>query len=389
MRRVYLDNNATAPIRPLARAAFVSHLDAGPANAGSVHADGRRARLAIDRAREQVAALVGARPSEVIFTASGTEANNLALYGLAAGVSAGARRIVASAFEHPSVDAVLADLQTRGYEIVRIRPDEHGVVPVTTVLDAAREGSTACVTLMLANHEVGTLQPVSEIGVALRALGIPLHTDAIQAAGKVEVAIGDLGAGTLSLAAHKLGGGFGAAAVIVREGIRLAPHLRGGAQEAGRRPGTENVAAIAAFGAAAAEARADLAGEGRRIAGLRDRLETAVLDLYAGARVNGAAARRVPNTSSLHLPGLKAESMVMALDLEGIAISAGPACSSGTQRRSPTLLAMGLVAAADASVRISLGHATTADEIDRCVAAMGLVLDRVRTPATIASRGTP
>ena len=388
MRRVDLDNNATAPIRPEARAAFLRHLDAGPANAGSVHAAGRQARVAIERARDAVAALVGARPWEVVFTASGTEANNLALHGMAMAAPASARRIVASAFEHPSVDAVLSHLETRGFEIVRVRPDRDGVVAVAPILEAAREGSTACVAIMLANHELGTLQPVAEVAAALRTRGIPLHTDAVQAAGKIPVRIDDLGAATLSLAAHKLGGAQGAGALVVRDGRRLAPLLHGGAQEAGRRPGTENVAAIAAFGAAADSARRDLAAEGRRMADLRDRLEAAVPGLLPGARVNGHRAPRVPNTSSLYLPGFAAESLVIALDLEGIAVSAGAACSSGTQRRSPALLSMELPEEAAGSIRVSLSPATTVEEIDALLAALGTVIARTREPMAAAHRGT-
>jgi cysteine desulfurase len=387
MRRIYLDSNATAPIRPEARAAFISHLDAGPANAGSVHAAGRRARVAIELAREEVAALVGARPGEVVFTASGTEANNLALHGLAMAAPPEARRIVASAFEHPSVDAVLSELEMRGFEIIRIRPDQNGTVPVPRVLDAAREGSTAFVALMMANHEVGTLQPVAEVGTALRSRGIPLHTDAVQAAGKIAVGVDDLGAATLSLAAHKLGGGQGAGALVVRDGVNLVPLLRGGAQEGGRRPGTETVASIAAFGAAAAAALAGQAVEGRWMAELRDRLEAAVPGLRPGARVNGVRAPRVPNTSSLYFPGLKAESVVIALDLEGIAVSAGAACSSGTQRRSASLVAMGLEPESDASIRVSLSPATTSDEIDQCLAALAAILDRWPEPVMALRRG--
>ena len=387
MRRIYLDNNATAPIRAEARAALLSHLEAGPANAGSVHAAGRRARAAIENAREKVAALVGALPGQVVFTASGTEANNLALYGMAMAAPDGARRIVASAFEHPSVEAVLADLETRGFDIVRIRPDRNGTVAVPPILDAAREGSTACVALMLANHEIGTLQPVAEVGSTLRARGIPLHTDAVQAAGKIAVGLNDLGAATLSLAAHKLGGAQGAGALVIRDGVRLAPLLRGGAQERGLRPGTENVPAIAAFGAAAAAARSGLPVESRTMAELRRRLEIAVQELCPGARVNGGGSPRVPNTSSLYLPGLPAESLVIALDLEGIAVSAGAACSSGTQRRSPALLSMGLEEEAASSIRVSLSPQTTVEDIDHCLAALGVIIGRVGEPVCSLHRG--
>jgi cysteine desulfurase len=378
MRRIYLDCNATAPVRPEARAAFLSQLDEGPGNAGSVHLAGHRARMTIERAREAVAALVGAAPREVVFTATGTEANNLALYGLAQAVPPGARRIVASGFEHPSVDAVLSDLGARGFEIIRVPPRQDGVVPADRVLAAAPAGGTAFVSLMLANNEIGTIQPVDEVGVELRRRGVPLHSDAVQAAGKLDLRLALPHADLLSLAAHKLGGTQGAGALVVREGIAAEPLLRGGGQEMGRRPGTENVAAIAAFGAAATAAREGLPREMAAIMELRDRLERAVVAVDPGARINASGAPRLCNTTSLFLPGTAAESLVMALDLEGVAVSAGAACSSGTLRHSPSLLAMGLAAEAAASIRISLGPTTTSEDVDGFLAALGAVVDRVR-----------
>ena len=381
MRRVYLDCNATTPIRPESRAALLSHLDTVQGNPSSVHAFGHRARVAIESAREAVAALIGVGPRDLVLTSGGTEANNLALYGVARAAAPGARRIVTSAFEHPSVLRVLDDLETQGFEVARVRPDSSGLVSSRAILEHAVSDRTALVSIMLANNEVGTLQPVAEVARGLRGRGIPLHCDAAQAAGRVSVDAGGLGVDLMSVAAHKMGGPQGAGALFVRQGLRLEPHLRGGGQEMNRRPGTESVALVVAFGAAAAVARAGLDAEALRITALRDRLERGLAALGIEARVNGAGSPRLPNTTSLYLPGTSAESLVCALDLEGIAVSAGAACSAGTLRRSPSLLAMGLGEEAAASIRISLGPATTAEEIDTFLAVLPPVVERVRAPA--------
>jgi cysteine desulfurase len=384
MQRVYLDHNGTAPLLPEARAAYRRAIDDPPGNPSSVHAFGHRARMTVEAARQKVAALVGAAPREVVFTASATEASNLALLGAVPAAAPGRRRVVGSAFEHPSVGRVLDHLEGRGFEVVRVQPGRDGRVSADDVVAAADPLRTALVTLMLANHEIGTLQPVGEVARALAGSGVVVHTDATQAAGRVPLRFADLGVDLMSVAAHKFGGPVGAGALVVRSGPALAPLLHGGGQELNRRPGTENVPALAAFGAAAAAVAAGLDDEGRRQRTLRDRLETAVDRLDLDIRVNGAAAPRLPNTTSLFVPGADAETLVIGLDLEGFAVSAGAACSAGAIRRSPALIAMGLLSEASASIRVSLGATTTADEIDRFVAALGVVAARARASAPAA-----
>ncbi len=378
MSQLYLDWNATAPLREAARAAVLQHLKDLPGNAGSVHASGHGARMTIEKARAAVADFIASPPRDIVFTAGGTEANNLAIYGAAAAAPDKARRIVTSAFEHPSVLRVAEDLERRGFQVVRIAPDAEGRVDEEAVLDAAVPGRTALVSLMLANNEIGTIQPVAAVARELRARGVPCHTDAVQAAGRLPIDVAALGVDLLSIAAHKIGGFPGAGALFVREGLPWMPLLQGGGQESNRRPGTENVPAIAAFGAAASDARAALPEEIARMRARREQLEAGIADRDLEAQVNGAKAPRLPNTSSLFFPGLSAEALVIALDLDGIAVSAGSACSAGTLRHSPSLLAMGRSAAAAASVRVSLGPATSEGEVDEFLDRLEPIVRRMR-----------
>ena len=380
MQPIYLDHNATSPLRPEARRAMERVLEAPAGNPSSLHAAGRTARIALETAREQVARLLGALREEIVLTAGGTESNNLALHGAAALLPASAGRVVTSAIEHPSVLEPLRDLERRGIEVVRVPPTRAGIVESRFVLEAAGPG-TGLVSLMLANNEVGTLQPVEALGRELRRRGILFHCDAAQAAGKVPIDVHALGVDLLSIAGHKFGGPQGTGALFVRRGVPLSPYLRGGGQELNRRPGTENIAALAGFGAAAEVVARALPEESRRVRELRDRLECSVLALVPGSRVNGGEAPRVPNTSSLSFAGLTGEILVMALDLEGIAVSAGSACSAGTVRKSHVLEAMGLGEAAGSSIRISLGAGTEAAEIDRAAQVVASVVDRVRVSA--------
>jgi len=384
VNRVYLDHNGTAPLLPEARAAYRRAIDDPPGNPSSVHAYGHRARMTVEAARDQVAALVGAAPREVVFTASATEANNLALLGTIQAAAPQRRRVVGSAFEHPSVGRVLDHLEDRGFEVVRVSPDRDGRVSPADIVAAADPARTAFVTLMLANHEVGTLQPVDAVARALAGSGVVVHTDAAQAAGRTPVRFAGLGVDLMTVAAHKFGGPVGAGALVIRTGSTIAALLHGGGQELNRRPGTENVPALAAFGAAAAAVAAGLGDEGSRQGSLRDRLETSVCRLGHGIRVNGADTPRLPNTTSLFVPGADAETLVIGLDLEGFAVSAGAACSAGAIRRSPALVAMGLEREASASIRISLGATTTRDEIDRFAATLGVVVARARATAPAA-----
>jgi len=388
MRSIYLDHNATSPLRQEAREAMAQALSGPAGNPSSLHAQGRAARMIIETAREQVARLIGALPEEIVLTAGGTESNNLAIYGAAAMLASSAGRVVTSAIEHPSVLAPMLDLEGRGVEVVRVAPSRSGVVETGAVLKAAAPG-TGLVSLMLANNEVGTLQPVAGIGGELRRRAVLFHCDASQAAGKVPIDVRALRVDLLSIAGHKFGAPQGTGALYVRGGVALRSHLRGGGQELNRRPGTENVAAAAGLGAAAEAAARGMGEESRRTQDLRDRLESAVMERVSGARVNGREAPRVPNTSSLGFEGGAGEVLVMALDLEGIAVSSGSACSAGTVRRSHVLEAMGLGESAGSSIRVSLGPGTTVDEVVTFVSVLERVVEHARAVTAAPPGGRP
>lgn len=357
----YLDHNATSPLRPAAFDAMVEALRAG-GNPSSVHGAGRKARAIVDRARREVASLVGALPAETIFTSGGTEANNLALSG------AGRRRVLVSAIEHDSVRraAPQADI---------LPVDSDGVLDLAALERAlAASAEPALVSVMLANNETGVLQPIADVVRLARAAGALVHCDAVQGAGKVPVDLHGLGVDYLSLSAHKLGGPMGVGALVIRSGAPLRPDRRGGGQESNRRAGTENVPGIAGFGAAATQAASGLA-----VTALRDRLEFSLVQIAAGAKVFGVKAPRIGNTTCISMPGVPAETQVMALDLAGVCISAGAACSSGKVQRSPVLEAMGVPAAeAGCATRISLGWNSEASDIERLIAAWQNLYIRVR-----------
>ena len=348
----YLDHNATSPLMPAAYDAMVEALRAG-GNPSSVHTAGRKARAIVDRARREVASLVGARATETIFTSGGTEANNLALAG------AGRRRVLVSAIEHDSVRQAVPQA-----EILPV--DGDGVLDLAALERAlAASAEPALVSVMLANNEIGVLQPVAEIVRLAQAAGALVHCDAVQGAGKVPVDFRGLGVDYLSLSAHKLGGPTGVGALVIRNGAPFSTDRRGGGQESNRRAGTENVSGIAGFGAAASEA-----AFGLDVSEFRDRLELALVQIATGANVFGAKASRIGNTTCISMPGVPAETQVMALDLAGVCISAGAACSSGKVQRSPVLEAMGVPAAeAACAIRISLGWNTEAADIERLIAA--------------------
>ena len=370
--RIYLDNNATTAIHPDVLALLETMLRDVYGNASSVHAEGQTARRVIEQARDAVARLIGATAREIVFTSGGTESNNAAIFGATAGASR--CHIVTSAIEHPSVAEPAAALESRGCEVTRIRPSRSGRLEAGEVIEAIR-AETRLVTVMMANNETGVLQPVEEIGAACRARGIHFHCDAVQAAGKVPVDVAAIQCDTLSLSAHKLHAPKGIGALYVRRGLTLELLLFGGAQERRRRPGTENVPLAAAFGAAAA-----LPDASAQIAALRDRFEenvTASLD----ATVNGREVARLPNTSNITFAEADGEGIVIALDLEGIAVSTGSACSSGRIEPSPALLAMGLTPEeARATVRFSLSRFTTEEEIARVVKVLAEVVPRCTKP---------
>jgi cysteine desulfurase len=363
--RVYLDWNATAPLRPEARAAIAAALEV-LGNPSSVHAEGRAARHVVEQARERVAALVGAEPRNVIFTSGGTEANVLALTPhIACGADTAPRgRLLCSAIEHASVRAGGRFPPDR---VEELPVGAEGIVDLGTLERRLAElaGSRPLVSIMHANNETGVVQPIAAAAALVHAAGGLLHVDAVQSAGKIACDIKELGADLVTLSAHKLGGPKGAGALILRSAELqvIEPMIRGGGQERGTRAGTENVAALAGFGAAAAAAA--LAEDGRRIKELRDRLEAGLKCATPAAIVFGAAAQRLPNTTLVTLPGLKAETALIALDLAGFAVSSGSACSSGKVAASHVLAAMGVPAGrAAGAIRVSIGHTTTEGDID-------------------------
>lgn len=372
MTPVYLDNNATTPLHPQAREAMLPWLGERHGNPSSIHQFGQAARNAVEEAREQVAALLGVRPPEVVFTASGTEANNAVLFHAArqAGGPGGNRHLVISSFEHPSIREAAARLEKEGLEVTRVSPAADGVVPAGAVLDALRP-DTRLVALMLANNELGTLQPVAEVTAACRERGVPVLCDAVQAVGKIPVDAPGLGVDYLVLGAHKFYGPLGAAALWVRKGVELTGYLVGGSQERRRRAGTENVPALVGLGAAAAAAREELDGRMAHLASLRDHFEAELARRVPDVRFHCQASPRLPNTSHVAFPGAEGESLLIRLDLAGFAVSTGSACSSGTVEPSKTLLAIGLsVEEALSSLRISFGITNTPEEVDAFLAAL-------------------
>lgn len=347
-RRTYLDWNATAPLRPEAREAIAAAWDA-VGNPSSVHAEGRRARRLVEDAREEVAVLVGAEPGEVIFTSGASEANTAVLMS-------GWSAIAAAAIEHDSIGEPMA---ASGASTIPLAVLRSGLIDVAALGATTFAPGRCLVTVQLANNETGVIQPVADVAAWAKSIGAAVHTDATQAVARVPVSVEALGVDYLSCSAHKIGGPKGVGALIVREGASLKPLLLGGRQERNRRAGTENVSGIAGFAAAAKAARAEVAAQAR-VARLRDQLEADVRASTPGALIIGADAPRLPNTSLIALPGRAAETLVAALDLAGIAVSAGAACSSGKITQSRVVEAMGLGSdIAKSAIRVSLGPTTT------------------------------
>ena len=373
-QRSYLDYNATAPLRAEVREAFAATLYLY-GNPSSVHAEGRAARAAIEAARAKVAGLVGARPEDVIFTSGGTEANALAL----AAQAGGAWHCYMSAVEHPSVlsgGRFYPETTTR----IPVTPD--GVVDLEILAKELEKhhlgGWRPFVSLMAANNETGAIQPVAETSKIVHSAGGLLHTDAVQAAGRIKLDMAALGADMLSLSAHKLGGPKGVGALVVGNGVSIEPLIKGGAQERRKRAGTENVAGIVGFGVAAELAARDLAKMGT-IAALRDELEKGALTIAPDAVVLAARVKRLPNTTCIAVPGAKAETLVIGLDLAGVAVSSGSACSSGKVEASHVLSAMGVAEEiAQGAIRVSLGFATKRADIENFLKAFAELIKRLR-----------
>jgi cysteine desulfurase len=382
-RRIYLDHSATTPVDPPVANAMARSVAENFGNPSSVHGFGQQARAAVDRARREVAALVNARPNEIIFTSGGTEANNLAIRGVCQGSTVAGRHIVASSIEHPSVRGVCAALERDGWEVTRLPVYENGIVRIEDVHDAVRP-DTILVTVMVANNEIGTVQPISEIGALVRercAAGqkLFLHTDAVQAAGRMALNVEDLGCDLLSLSAHKLYAPKGVGALYARRGVRLMGQNVGGHQERERRAGTENVPGIVAFGEATKIAREELLQRTAHDAGLRDEFEQKVMKLIPDVVMNGDRERRLPHLSNISFRYIEGEGLLINLDLQGIAVSTGSACSSGTLEPSPVIRALGVDdEIARGSIRFSFGKDNTDLDVDYTVEVLVQAVDRLR-----------
>jgi cysteine desulfurase len=364
--RIYLDHNAGSPLRDCAREAMFRCLDeCGHGNPASVHRSGQRARRILEDARERVASLIGAPARAIVFTSGGTESNNLAILGAARGQGGTRRKIVTSSIEHSSVLAPLAHLEAEGFEVVRIAPDHEGRLASERVAEAI-DGETALVTLALANAEVGTVQLIPAIAQAAVRAGARFHVDAAQAVGRMAVDAEELGCDLLTLSAHKLGGPVGIGALYLRDPVAISQQILGGPQELGVRAGTPNLIGAMGFGAAATNVASVLEDEMIRVANLSATLLESLNEKIPGLRLNGPLDGRIRNTLNLSFPGVLGESLLIALDLEGIEVSMGSACAAGAVEPSHVLMAMGRSAAqARSSLRLSLGWSTSAAEIAR------------------------
>jgi cysteine desulfurase len=377
--RVYFDYNATTPLAREVRDAIVRAMDEVYGNASSVHHFGQQAKAAIDEARSAVASLINADAAEVVFTSGGTESDNFAIRGVAeASEALGRRHLVASAIEHEAVLNTLKALARRGWQTTTLPVEQSGIVSPDRLREAITK-ETALVSVMHANNEIGTVQPVAELAEIVHAHGALMHTDAVQSVGKIPVDVRALGVDLLSLSAHKFNGPKGAGALWIKRGTRMMPTMTGGKHERNRRAGTENVPGLVGLGVAARLAAKKLASEGVRVGALRDRLEDGILRSVSGTAVNGVRSPRVPNTTNISFDRVEAESLLIALDLEGIAVSTGSACSSGTLEPSHVLRAMGLPPhRTQNSLRFSLGSFSTEEEVDHVIEVLPRLVEKLR-----------
>ena len=375
MRRVYFDNNATTPVLPEVFEAMRPYFSEHFGNASSIHHHGQETRAAVERARESVAALLGCRPAEVVFTSGGTEGDNLAIFGL---VKSG-DHVITSTIEHHAVLNSCKRLEDMGCEVTYVPVDRRGLVDPDDIRRALRP-STSLITVMFANNETGVLQPVTAIGKIAAEADVYFHTDAVQAAGKVPIDVAGIGCDLLSISGHKMHAPQGIGALCVRKGTILQPMLHGGSHERLRRAGTENVPGIVGLGKAAQLAKAGLDdGSIGRIAGMRGRIENSILESVEATGVNGESAPRVANTTNIYFDFIEGEALVIALDLKGLAVSTGAACSSGAIEPSHVLTAMGLRPdRARASLRFSLGKQNTPEDVDFALSLIPPTVARLR-----------
>jgi cysteine desulfurase len=383
-RQVYLDHSATTPVDERVAAVMIRSLTETFGNASSVHTFGQKARSAVDRARREVAALIGARQNEIVFVSGGTEANNLAIRGLCEGAAQYGRHLVTSAIEHPSVRGVCDRLEKEGWDVTRLPVYDNGIVKIEDVRQALR-ADTVLITVMLANNEIGTIQPVREIGSLIRELrnsgrkSLWFHTDAVQAAGRLEIEVDELGCDLLSLSGHKLYAPKGVGALYVKKGVRLVEQNVGGHQERERRGGTENVPGIVALGEAARIAREEFQKRNDHVKSLRDRFEAAVLNRIGDLIINGDRHQRLPHLTNISFRFIEGEGLLINLDMNGIGVSTGSACSSGTLEPSPVIRALGRNdELARGSIRFSFGKGNSEADVDYVVEVLIDVVERLR-----------
>ncbi len=383
--KVYLDNNATSPVVPQVREAMLPYLEDKFGNASSLHSFGREAKKALEESRETIARILGASHKDCIcFTGSGSEADNMALRGAVRALQQKGKHIVTSALEHHAILNTCKDLAEDGFAVTYVKPDETGLISAEAVTKAMRN-DTILVSIMHANNEVGTINPIAEISKTVKARGILFHTDAVQSFCKVPFTVDSLGADLLSISAHKIHGPKGVGALYIREGVQLKPLIFGGLQEEGRRAGTENIAGIVGLAAAALLASSNMEKSVSKMKTLRDKLEKGLLETIPHTRLNGHPTLRLPNTLNLSFPFIEAESLILDLDLQGVAVSSGSACSSGSGDPSHVLLSMGIPnEICRGSLRFSLSMENTGKDIDHVLSVLPAIVERIRSMSPLA-----
>jgi cysteine desulfurase len=390
MRKVYLDHSATTPVDPRVLKAMLPYFNEKFGNASSVHLFGQEARAAVDRARRQVASLIGARANEIVFTSGGTEANNLALRGICEVAAKHGRHVITSEIEHPSVRGVFESLEKQGWEVTRLPVYDTGVVKLDDVRTAIRS-DTILISVMMANNEIGTIQPIKDIGALVNAererghRNLWFHTDAVQAAGRLPIDVGELGCDLLSLSAHKIYAPKGAGALYLRRGTRLAAQQVGGHQERERRAGTESVANLVAFGEAAELAGKEMPERNEHTRRLRDRFEDEVTELISDIQFNGDREQRLPHLSNVSFRFIEGEGLLIHLDMQGVAVSTGSACSSGTLEPSPVIRALGRnEELARGAIRFSFGKDNSEQDVNHALRALTQAVETLRRLSPLA-----
>ena len=377
-KRIYVDHSATTPVKPEVLDAMIPYFTQNFGNASTVYAEGREAKKAVSLAREQVAKAIGADVKEIYFTGSGTEADNWAIRGVAKANKAKGNHIITSAVEHHAVLHTCQDLEKEGFEVTYLPVDEFGMVSAEDVKNAIKD-TTSLVTIMMANNEIGTIMPIEEIGKVAKDAGVIFHTDAVQAIGMIDIDVNKMNIDLLSMTGHKFYGPKGSGALFVRQGVKVAPFITGGAQERSKRAGTENVASIVGLGKAIELATADIEGHTAKLREMRDRLIDRILEEIPYTRLNGHRTQRLASNSNISFEFIEGESLLLMLDMQGISASSGSACTSGSLDPSHVLLAIGLKhEIAHGSLRVSFGDSNTMDDVDRIVDSLKTIVARLR-----------